>query len=59
MEDEDRRYLSQGLEGFDILGFVDYAGDLKKINRRQESALTVNGNAVKQVSELLSRAGWV
>ena len=50
---EDREYLEDSLKGLEILGFIDYADEFRKINIKQATALSINGRAVEQISRLL------
>ena len=56
--DDEREYLSENLDGFDILGFVDYSEQIRKINLRKATAFSIGGQPIDQIEELLKKGGW-
>jgi CO dehydrogenase maturation factor len=60
IQDEDEKeFLRTHLKGIDILGFLDYSKDMRKINMKLASALTIEAPPVTQMHEILKQAGWL
>ena len=56
---DERQFLEENLRGFDILGYIEYSEEIRKINLRKATALSISGPAVENVNSLLSQGGWL
>ena len=56
---DERAYLEENLQGFDILGYIEYSDEIRKINLRKATALSISGKPVENVKALLERGGWL
>jgi CO dehydrogenase maturation factor len=58
-DEAEKEFLRTHLQDIDILGFLDYAKDMRKINMKLASALTIEAPPVTQMHEMLTQAGWL
>ncbi len=56
--DAERNYLREALEGFDVIGFIEYDEEIRKINLGLSSALEVDGKPIEQIRGLLGAEAW-
>lgn len=54
----DKQFLVERTSDFDVLGFLDFSDEMRKIDTREVSALTMEGTPLKQLQEFLATAGW-
>ncbi len=60
VQDEvEKEFLRTNLSGIEILGFLDYSKEMRKINMKLASALTIEAPPVEQMHAMLTQAGWV
>ena len=50
----DRDFVLEKANGFDIIGFVDYSEDMRRVDSREISVLELQGDVVGQVRKVLS-----
>lgn len=58
-DETEKAFLRAHLNDIDILGFLDYSKDMRKINMKLASALTIDASPVAQMREMLAQAGWI
>jgi len=58
-DEAEKDFLRTNLSGIDILGFLDYSKEMRKINMKLASALTIDAPPVAQMREMLTQAGWM
>jgi len=54
----EKEYLREALEGFDVIGFIEYDEEIRKINLGLSSALEVDGKTLEQIRGLLGAEAW-
>jgi CO dehydrogenase maturation factor len=54
----EKKFLIENIKDIDMMGFIDFSDEIRKINIKEASALTVEGKPVEQMKELLTQAGW-
>jgi CO dehydrogenase maturation factor len=54
----EKTFLAENLKDFDSIGFIDFSDEMRRINLKEASALTIQGTPVVQMEELLEKAGW-
>jgi CO dehydrogenase maturation factor len=54
----EKQFLIENTKDFDVIGFLDFSDELRKINTKEASALTIEGTPVIQMEQLLERGGW-
>jgi CO dehydrogenase maturation factor len=58
-DSSEKEFLEKNIYDIDIMGFMDFSNEFRKINLKTASALTIEGTPVEQMTELLTQAGWV
>ncbi len=53
------RFLTAQTQHFEVLGYMHFSEDMKRINMREASALNIEGSPVAEMNDLLSKAGWI
>jgi len=56
---DEKEFLVEHIKDIDIMGFIDFSDDIRKINLGKASALDIEAKPVEQMKEFLTRAGWV
>ncbi len=56
---DEKEFLVEHIKDIDIMGFLDFSDEIRKINLKKASALDIDGKPVEQMKELLTQAGWV
>lgn len=56
---DEKEFLVEHIKDIDIMGFLDFSDEIRKINLKKASALDIEGQPVEQMKELLTQAGWV
>jgi hypothetical protein len=51
--------LKEHIQNIDIMGFIDFSDDIRKINIGKASALDIEAKPVEQMKAFLTQAGWV
>ena len=54
----EKTFLVDNLKDFDSIGFIDFSDEMRKINLKEASALTIQGTPIVQMERLLEKAGW-
>jgi len=54
----EKEYLREALEGFDVIGFIEYDEEIRKINLGLSNALEVDGKTLEQIRGLLGAEAW-
>ena len=54
----EKEYLREALEGFDVIGFIEYDEEIRKINLGLSNALEVDGKTLEQIRGLLGAETW-
>jgi CO dehydrogenase maturation factor len=54
----EEKFLAENTTDFENLGYIHLSDEMRKINIREASALTVVGTPVTEVKHLLEKAGW-
>jgi len=52
-------FLKDQLKDIDILGFLDFSDDMRKINLKHASVLDIEAKPVEQMKGFLAQAGWI
>jgi CO dehydrogenase maturation factor len=55
----EREFLVENIKDIDILGFMDFSNEMRKINLKKASALDIEAKPVEQMKEFLTQAGWL
>jgi CO dehydrogenase maturation factor len=55
---DEKEFLIENIKNIDIMGFIDFSDDIRKINIGKASALDIEAKPVEQMKEFLTQAGW-
>ncbi len=55
---DEKEFLVENLKDIDIMGFIDFSDDIRKINIGKASALDIEAKPVEQMKEFLTQTGW-
>ena len=55
---EDRRFLTEGAEGLEFIGFLGQSEELRRMSMKGLSALSVGADSLRQVGDIVASAGW-
>jgi CO dehydrogenase maturation factor len=56
--DAEERFLASRTQDFEMLGYLHFSQEMKRINIREASALNIEGTPVVEMEQLLINAGW-
>jgi CO dehydrogenase maturation factor len=55
----EQEFVQENVKEIDIMGFLDFSDDMRKINMKKASALNIDAKPVEQMKDLLTQAGWI
>ena len=54
----EKQFLVDHTTDFNVMGFLDFTDEMRKIDTKEASALTVEGKPMIQMQQLLANGGW-
>jgi CO dehydrogenase nickel-insertion accessory protein CooC1 len=58
-DEAEQAFVREHLRDIEIMGFLGYSNDMRKINMKLASALTIEAPPVTQMHEMLKQASWL